>query len=249
MGQQLGTNESFKIIIEAIKATGENCGDRDFYHVHSAPGNLGFFVEIADRTLEKEISEVSKDYRADDYTFTLNIPYEYFNDDQLPEDAALGLNTITYTEVKAELRCMDLISKTYRNWIRDHRVFITKDLIRIIYEAIYKLKKLKKLDLYIHGYKSEKTDEHVSLWITERHVPRVAGEEAEFFNVTLQVSDYYTPVGKYKADSSIGESKLSKMSRQEICLLRVTYTIYSKCLNWIKQKWPDVYNDYIRGKF
>ena len=115
MGQQLGTNESFKIIMEAIKATGENCGDRDFYHVHSAPGNLGFFVEIADRTLEKEISEVSKDYRADDYTFTLNIPYEYFNDDQLPEDATLGLNTITYTEVKAELRCMDLISKTYRN--------------------------------------------------------------------------------------------------------------------------------------
>ena len=248
MGQQLGINESSNIITSAIKATGENF-DRDFYHVHSAPGNLGFFVEIADRTLAKEISEVSKDYRADDYTFTLNIPYEYFNDDQLPEDAALGLNTITYTEVKAELRCMDLISKTYRNWIRDHWVFITKDLIRIINEAIYKLKKLKKLDLYIHGYKSEKTDEHVSLWITERHIPRVAGEEAEFFNVTLYVSDYYTPIGKHGVDSLIGESKLHNKSKKEVCLLRVTYTIYSAYLNWIKQNWPDVYDDYVNGKF
>ena len=48
------------------------------------------------------------------YTFTLNIPYEYFNDDQLPEDANLGIDATTYTEVKAELRCMDLISKTYK---------------------------------------------------------------------------------------------------------------------------------------
>ena len=114
MGQQLGTNESFKIIMEAIKATGENF-DRDFYHVHSAPVNFGFFVEIADRTLAKEISKVSKDYNSNDFVFTLNIPYEYFNDDQLPDDAKLGLDTITYTEVKAELRCMDLISKTYKN--------------------------------------------------------------------------------------------------------------------------------------
>ena len=114
MGQQLGISESSTIIADAIKAAGENF-DRDFYHDHLVPGSLGFFVTIVDRTLAKEISEVSKDYRADDYTFTLNIPYEYFNDDQLPEDAALGLNTITYTEVKAELRCMDLISKTYRN--------------------------------------------------------------------------------------------------------------------------------------
>ena len=248
MGQQLGMSESSTIIANAIKATGENF-DRDFYHDHLVLGSLGFFVTIVDRTLAKEISKVSKDFSGDDFAFTLNIPYKYFNDDQLPGDTTLGLDTITHIEVKAELRCMDLISKTYRNWIRDHRVFITKDLIRIIYEAIDKLKKLKKIDLYVHGYKSEKTEEYVSLWITERHIPRAAGEEAEFFNVTLQVSDYYTPVGKYKADSSIGESKLSKMSRKEICLLRVTYTIYSECLKWIKQKWPDVYNDYIRGKF
>ena len=248
MGQQLGINESSNIIAEAIKATGENF-NRDFYHVHSVPGNFGFFVEIADKTLEREIYKISKAYNTDDYIFTLNIPYEYFNDDQLPEDANLGIDATTHIEVKAELRCMDLIKKTYETWIKDHWVFITKDLIRIINEAIDKLRKLKKLDLYVHGYKKEITEEYVSLWLTERHIPRVAGEEAEFFNVTLQVSDYYTPVGKYKADSAIGESKLHKISKKEICLLRVAHTIYSAYLNWIKQKWPDVYNDYIGGKF
>ena len=248
MGQQLGINESYKIIMEAIKATGENF-NRDFYHVHSALGNLGFSVEIADQTLAKEISALSKAYSDDDYVFTLNIPLEYFNDDQLPEDAALGLDTITHTEVKAELRCMDLISKTYKKWIASHGLFTYKDLIKIINEAIDKLRKLKKLDLAFHSYKNEITEKDVSLWLMERHIPRGFGEEAEFFNVTLQVSDYYTPVGKYKADHSIGESNLRKMSRKEICLLRVTYTIYSECLNWIKQNWPDVYNDYVRGKF
>ena len=248
MGQQLRMSESFTIVVDAIKATGENF-DRVFYHDHLVPESLGFSVTIADINLAKEISKVSKDFNGDDFAFTLNIPYEYFDDDPLPGDDKLGIDAITHIEVKAELRCMDLISKTYKNWIRDHWVFITKDLIRIINEAIDKLKKLKKLDLYVHGYKKEITEEYVSLWLTERHIPRVAGEEAEFFNVTLQVSDYYTPVGKYKADSSIGESKLSKMSRKEICLLRVTYTIYSECLNWIKQNWPDVYNDYVRGKF
>ena len=112
MGQQLGINESFKIIMDAIKATGENF-DRDFYHIHSAPGNFGFFVEIADQTLAKEISEASKVYSDNDYIFTLNIPYEYFNDDQLPGDTKLGIDAITHIEVKAELRCMALITKTY----------------------------------------------------------------------------------------------------------------------------------------
>lgn len=248
MGQQLRMSESFTIVVDAIKATGENF-DRVFYHDHLVPESLGFSVTIVDINLAKEISKVSKDFNGDDFAFTLNIPYEYFDDDPLPEDAKLGIDASTHIEVKAELRCMDLISKTYKNWIRDHWVFITKDLIRIINEAIDKLKKLKKLDLYVHGYKKEITEEYVSLWLTERHIPRVAGEEAEFFNVTLQVSDYYTPVGKYKADSSIGESKLSKMSRKEVCLLRVAHTIYSTYLDWIKQNWPDVYNDYVRGKF
>ena len=248
MGQQLGINESSNIIAEAIKATGENF-NRDFYHVHSVPGNFGFFVEIADKTLEKEIYRISKAYNTDDYIFTLNIPYEYFNDDQLPEDANLGIDATTYTEVKAELRCMALIKKTYETWIKDHKVFTFGDLIKIINEATEKLRKLKKLDFYFHGYKKEVTEKYVSIWLMEQHIPRVPGEEAEFFNVTLYVSDYYTAIGEHKADSIIGESKLRKISKKEICLLRVAHTIYSAYIDWIKQNWPDVYNDYIRGKF
>ena len=248
MGQQLGMSESSTIIANAIKATGENF-DRDFYHDHLVPGSIGFFVTIIDKTLAKEISKVSKDFNSDDFVFTLNIPYEYFNDDQLPGDAKLGIDAATHIEVKAELRCMDLISKTYKKWIKDNKVFTCWDLLKIINEAIDKLKKLKKLDFYFHGYKKEITEEHVSVWLTEQHVPRVAGEEAEFFNVTLQVSDYYTPVGKYKADSSIGKSNLRKMNRKEVCLLRVAHTIYSTYLDWSKQNWPDVYDDYVRGKF
>ncbi len=248
MGPQLGINKSSNIIVSAIKATGENF-DRDFYHVHSVPGNFGFFVEIADKTLEREIYKVSKAYNTDDYIFSLNIPYEYFNDDQLPEDANIGVDTTTYTEVKAELRCMALIKKTYEKWIKDHKVFTFESLIKIINEAVDKLQKLKKLDLYFHGYKKEVTEKYVSIWLMERHVPRVFGEEAEFFNVKLYVSDYYTAIGEHKADSAIGESNLRKMNKKEICLLRVAHTIYSTYLNWIKQNWPDVYNDYIRGKF
>ena len=248
MGQQLGISESSTIIADAIKATGENF-DRDFYHDHLVPGSLGFLVTIVDKTLAKEISKVSKDFSGDDFAFTLNIPYEYFDDDPLPGDAKLGIDAATHIEVKAELRCMDLISKTYKKWIKDNKVFTCWDLLKIINEAIDKLKKLKKLDFYFHGYKKEITEEHVSVWLTEQHVPRVAGEEAEFFNVTLQISDYYTPIGEHEADSSIGKSNLHKMSRKEVCLLRVAHTIYSAYLDWIKQNWPDVYNDYVRGKF
>ena len=246
MGQQLGISESSTIIAEAIKATGENF-DRDFYHDHLVPGSLGFFVTIVDKTLAKEISKVSKDFSGDD--FTLNIPYEYFNDDQLPGDAKLGIDATTYTEVKAELRCMALIAKTYEKWIKDNKIFTYGDLIKIINEALDKLRKLKKLDLSCHGNKTKVTEKDVSLWLTEWHVPRVAGEEAEFFNVILQVSDYYTPIGEHEADNSIGENNLRKMNRKEVCLLRVAHTIYSTYIDWIKQNWPDVYNDYVRGKF
>ena len=248
MGLQLGINESSNIIASAIKATGENF-DRVFYHDHLAPGSLGFFVTIVDRTLAKEISKVSKDFSGDDFAFTLNIPYEYFDDDPLPGDDKLGIDAITHIEVKAELRCMALIAKTYEKWIKDNRIFTYKDLTKIINEAINKLRKLKKLDLAFHGYKTKITEKDASLWLTERHVPRGFGEEAEFFNVKLYVSDYYTPVGEHEADNLIGESKLRKMSRKEACLLRVAHTIYSAYLDWIKQNWPDVYDDYIKGKF
>ena len=248
MGQQLGISESSTIIADAIKATGENF-DRDFYHDHLVPGSLGFFVTIVDKTLAKEISKVSKDFSGDDFAFTLNIPYEYFDDDPLPGDAKLGIDAITHIEVKAELRCMDLISKTYKKWIKDNKIFTIKDLLKIINEAVDKLKKLKKLDLAFHSYKNEITEKYASLWLMERHIPRAAGEEAEFFNVKLQVSDYYTPIGEHKTDSSIGESNLRKMNRKEACLLRVAHTIYSAYLDWIKQNWPDIYDDYVRGKF
>ena len=248
MVQQLGISESSTIIANAIKATGENF-DRDFYHNHSAPGNFGFFVEIADQTLAKEISKVSKDFNSDDFVFTLNIPYEYFNDDPLPGDAKLGIDTITYTDVKAELRCMALIAKTYEKWIKDNKVFTFRDLMKIINEAIDKLRKLKKLDLAFHSYKNEITEKYASIWLMERHIPRGFGEEAEFFNVTLRVSDYYTPIGEHEADSSIGESNLRKMSRKEACVLRVAHTIYSTYIDWIKRNRPDVYDDYVRGKF
>ena len=119
MGQQLGISESFTIIANAIKAAGENF-DRDFYHDHLVLVSPGFSVTIVDKTLAKEISKVSKDFSGDDFAFTLNIPYEYFDDDPLPGDAKLGIDASTHIEVKAELRCMDLISKTYKNWIRDH---------------------------------------------------------------------------------------------------------------------------------
>ena len=69
MGQQLRMSESFTIVVDAIKAAGENF-DRDFYHIHLAPGNFRFSVEIADITLEREIHKVSKVYSDDDYIFT-----------------------------------------------------------------------------------------------------------------------------------------------------------------------------------
>ena len=248
MGQQLGISESSTIIAEAIKATGENF-DRVFYHDHLVPGSLGFFVTIVDRTLAEEISKVSKNFNSDDFAFTLNIPYEYFDDDPLPGDDKLGIDTITHIEVKAELRCMALIAKTYEKWIKDNRIFTIKDLLKIINEALDKLRKLKKLDLAFHSYKNEITEKYASIWLMERHIPRGFGEEAEFFNVKLYVSDYYTPIGEHEVDSLIGESKLHNKSKKEVCLLRVTYTIYSAYLNWIKQNWPDVYDDYVKGKF
>ena len=58
MGQQLGMSESFTIVVDAIKATGENF-DRVFYHDHLMPESLGFSVTIVDINLAKEISKGS----------------------------------------------------------------------------------------------------------------------------------------------------------------------------------------------
>jgi len=249
MGLQLGMNESSNIISLAIKATGENL-DRDFYHIHSAPGHQGFFVEIADQTLEGKLSAVSNDYDNGDFVFTLNIPYEYFNDDQLPEDTKLGIKLTDHTEVKAEIRCMGLIAKTHEAWLKDHEVFTTEDLRKVINDALDRLRKIKKLDLMVHGNKGEKAEKYVSLWLTEGHIPATGGSFLDrFFPVELHVYDYYIDVGNHVVDELIGETNLRGKSRREVCLLRVAYTIYSECTGWLHNKWPKVFNDYVNGEF
>ena len=114
MGLQLGIHESSNIILKAIDMVSDNL-DVNFYHKYSAPGNQGFFVEINDLTTERKLAKISSNYDVDDHVFTLNIPYEYFNDDQLPEDNNIGIKLTDHTEVKAELRCMNLITKIYQN--------------------------------------------------------------------------------------------------------------------------------------
>ena len=249
MGLQLGINESSNIILQAIKATGENF-NKDFHHVYSTPGHQGFYTEIDDFTLEMKLHAISKDYNKDDHVFNLNIPYEYFNDDPLPDDAQLGIKLTDHTEVKAEIRCMNLIAKTYKNWIEDHEVFTTQDLIKIINEALDKLRSIKKLDIYVHGNKKEIAEKYVMLWLTEHHIPKTnVTIDNGFFKVELHIYDYYTDVGNHSVDGLIGESKLRGKSRREICLLRVAYIIYLSCISWLQNKWPDIYNDYMSGKF
>lgn len=249
MGLQLGMNESSNIILDAIKATGENF-NRNFHHVYSAPGHQGFYAEINDFDLEMKLHALSKDYNKDDHVFNLNIPYEYFNDDQLPEDYQLGIKATDHTEVKAQIRCMSLIANTYEAWIKDHEVFTADDLKKVINDALDKLRKIKKLDLMVHGNKGEKADKYVQVYLTENHIPATGGDfSARFFPVELHVYDYYTDVGNHVADGLIGESALRGKNRKEVCLLRVAYTIYTNCIGWLKAKWPKVYDDYLNGIF
>lgn len=145
MGLQLGINESSNIILDAIKHAGENF-NRDFHHVYSTPGHQGFYTEIDDFTLETKLHTISKDYNKDDHVFNLNIPYEYFNDDQLPGDSQLGIKLADHTEVKAEIRCTGLIAKIYGAWIKDHDIFTIDDLKKVINDALDRLRKIKKLD-------------------------------------------------------------------------------------------------------
>lgn len=249
MGLQLGLNESSDIILQAIKATGENF-NRDFHHVYSTPGNQGFYTEVSDFTLAVKLHNISDDYNRDDHTFNLNIPYEYFNDDQLPIDNQLGIKLTDHTEVKAEIRCIGLIAKTYEIWIKDHEVFTTDDLKKVINDALDRLRKIKKLDLMVHGNKGEKAEKYIQVYLTESHIPATGGDfNARFFPVELHIYDYYTDVGNHTVDGLIGEANLRGRSRREVCLLRVAYTIYSECMAWLINKWPKVYDDYLHGKF
>ena len=249
MGLQLGVNESSNIILQAIKAAGENF-NKAFHHVYSAPGHQGFYTEIDDFTLEIKLHRISDDYNKDDHVFNLNIPYEYFNDDQLPVDTQLGIKLTDHTEVKAEIRCINLITKTYEAWIKDHEVFTTDDLIKVTNSALDKLRKNKKLDFMVRGDKGEKAEKYIQIYLTENHIPATGGSSNDrFFSVVLHVYDYYTDVGNHVADSLIGEANLRGKDRDTICLLRVAYLIYSECMRWLHNEWPEVYQKYKDGKF
>lgn len=248
MGLQLGIHESSNIILKAIDMVGDNLGV-NFYHKYSAPGNQGFFVEINDLTTERKLAKISSNYDVDDHVFTLNIPYEYFNDDQLPEDNNIGIKLTDHTEVKAELRCMNLITKIYQNWIKHHEVFTSKDLLAIINEAIIKLEQVKKLNLMADGGKTEIAEKYININFTEEHISAIGGSyPARFFPVAIPTYFYYENAGQVGIDKMIGEKALQKMTKHDICLLRITYQIYNKCINWLKLDWPDVYQDYLKGK-
>jgi hypothetical protein len=46
----------------------------------------------------------------------------------------------------------------------------------------------------------------------------------------VHLSEYYDDVGNNAVDGLIGENNLRGKSREEICLLRVAYIIYSECV-------------------
>lgn len=121
---------------------------------------------------------------------------------------------------------------------------------KTINEALDKLRKIKKLDLMVHGNKGEETEKYIIIYLTEGHIPHTGGEFSDrFFPSELHVYDYYTDVGNHIIDGLIGEANLRGKNRKEVCLLRVAYIIYSECLGWLHIKWPKVYNDYLNGRF
>ena len=254
MGLQLGINESSNIIMRAIKATGENLNS-DFHHVYSAPGNQGFYTEISDFTIARKLNNITDDYYKEDHTFSLNIPYEYFNDDPLSDDAQLGIKLTDHTEVKAEIRCMNLIAKTYEAWIKDHEIFTTKDLQMVINEALSKLWQNKKISLQVKGNGNEFAEKYVHIWFTWSELEAWAistgnnsSANSQFFDIIFNLRDYYTDIGNHVADILIGEKVLRGKNRHDICLLRVAYLIYTKSISFIKKKYPGFYAKYKNGE-
>lgn len=238
MGLQLGINEASNIIIKAIKATAENL-DKNFYHIHSAPGHQGFLVEIADQTLETKLSVVSKNYDNGDFIFTLNIPYEYFNDDQLSDDDQLGIKPIDHTEVKAEIRCIDLITKTYESWIEEHDVFTSQDLVPLITTAIIKLRKNLKLRIYKEPKASEIAANYINLNFGVYNIV----DYPSYFNLTIPIS-FYNDKKTHIIDSRIGFQNLTGKSKKDICLLRICYLIYLHCTIWLEKYHKQYYNQW-----
>lgn len=250
---QLSMNKSWDIIRDAIKHAGENL-DVELHHTYSTPGHQGFYVEISDFTVAKKLNDLTDDYYKDDHTFNLNIPYDFFNDSEIPNlDNRLGIKASDATEVKAELRCMDAIQKTWERWIPDHEVFTTKDLQNIVNEALDRLWKNKKLDINVRGNGNEFAEKYIYIHFTWANleswlISRGSPSKALFFDITFTLKEYYDDVGNNAVDGLIGESILRGKNRHDICLLRVAYLIYAEAIGFVKNNYPGFYARYKRGE-
>lgn len=245
MSYQLSMNESSNIITDSIKWVSENL-NRHLTHTYSKPANQGFYVEISDFDLEVELNKLTKDYYKDDHTFTLNIPYEYFNEDALPEDSKYGVTVSDNVETKATIRCMELITRTYQEWIKTHEPFSTKDLQKIINQALEKLRTNKHIDLNVRGNGNEFAEKYINIWFTWAILPSAVGinsnNDHRWFGVTFTLADYFDDVGNNSVDGLIGESYLYRLKdKKSICLLRITYILYQEAIGFLKNKWPHIY--------
>ena len=245
MGYQMQIHEASDTIMSAMRLAGENL-NTDFSHVYSKPGNQGFYVEIADLNIKRKTgSGISADW-----SFSLNIPYDYFNDAELNIDNRLGINLSDAVDVKAEIRCMDLITKTYEKWLPDHDVFTIKELIDIIRQAQIKLEKIKHISFSVAGNKKEIAEKYAEFWFTESHIPQGQGSFTDrFFPVNFSLQDYFAPVGSHWVDLIVGKQVLEKKNKYDVCLLRVAYVLYHEFVGFIHNKWPTVYFDFKDGKF
>ena len=256
MSLQLSINESSNIIVNTIKWAGENL-NVDLHHVYSTLGNQGFYVEISDHDLARKLNRITDDYYKDDHTFSLNIPYEYFNQDEVPNlDTKCGLHNSDLVEVKAELRCMNAIQTAYNNWIKTHQIFTTKDLQNIINHALDKLRVLKNIDLNVRANGNEFAEKYIVIhftwaqlenWLIRTGKPYKGNEL--FFEITFNLKDYYDDVGKNVADGLIGEGRLSGKNRYDVCLLRVAYLLYAEATGFLQNHWPHLYSKYLKGEF
>lgn len=220
----LTTEEGFQVIAAAIRAASENIGV-ELKHRHTTIGNLGYFIEITDTDLLKDLIRLSRDYQDEDYIMSLNIPMDYFDDDACPEDFSIGVGAYDATDVKAEIRCINLIQKTFARWEPEHRLFTGKDLMRIFNIVLEKLRKVKNMDLDIYAgtgsQASKTTDTFFSVTCIWDCIKNPS--EKDWFNLTFDTDDYYKKVGDDVIDTVIGISNLKGKSKEDVCLLRIAY--------------------------
>ena len=70
----------------------------------------------------------------------------------------------------------------------------------------------------------------------------------KYFVAEIKLSEYYDAIGDNMLDDDIGVAYLKGKSKENICLLRIAYKLYTYCIEWLKDKWPDVYKEYKKGK-